>query len=149
MNPFDDPDGTFLVLVNHEEQHSLWPSFKEVPGGWKVVCGPDNRDACMKYIEENWTDITPLSVRKAIAAKRKELAEQRQRLAQQDPGQPQKALGTAPVPGQPTPHQEQPGALDQPATASGAAQPATAPAAEPASDEPAPRAVTAAQSSSS
>lgn len=110
MNPFDDPDGTFLVLVNHEEQHSLWPSFKEVPGGWKVVCGPDNRDACMKYIEENWTDITPLSVRKAIAAKRKELAEQRKKLAQQDGGNEQRALGTAPVPGQPNP---QPAALEQ------------------------------------
>ena len=36
-NPFDDENGTFHVLVNEEEQHSLWPTFKEVPAGWRVV----------------------------------------------------------------------------------------------------------------
>jgi MbtH protein len=35
-NPFDDNDGTFLVLVNAEGQHSLWPSFAPVPPGWDV-----------------------------------------------------------------------------------------------------------------
>ena len=40
-NPFDDESGTFLVLVNHEGQYSLWPAFAEVPEGWEVVHGKD------------------------------------------------------------------------------------------------------------
>ena len=45
-NPFDDPDGRFLVLVNHEGQYSLWPSFSEVPAGWSVeVPETDRRPA--------------------------------------------------------------------------------------------------------
>ncbi len=63
MNPFDDPDGTFSVLVNDEEQHSLWPSRLPVPGGWRVVHGADNRQACLDYIERHWTDLRPLSAR--------------------------------------------------------------------------------------
>lgn len=63
MNPFDDPDGTFLVLVNTEEQHSLWPSFLDVPAGWQVAHGEDTRDACLEYVEKHWTDLRPLSAR--------------------------------------------------------------------------------------
>ncbi|MFE0102631.1 MbtH family protein [Streptomyces sp. NPDC059009] len=61
-NPFDDPDGRFLVLVNHEGQHSLWPSFAEVPGGWTTVFEENSRDACLEYIEANWTDLRPRSL---------------------------------------------------------------------------------------
>ena len=42
-NPFEDPEGRYLVLVNDEGQHSLWPSFAEVPAGWTVVFGADSR----------------------------------------------------------------------------------------------------------
>ncbi len=63
MNPFDDPDGTFLVLVNGEEQHSLWPAQLAVPAGWRVVHGEDGRQACLDYIEQHWTDLRPLSAR--------------------------------------------------------------------------------------
>ncbi|GGM34145.1 protein mbtH [Longimycelium tulufanense] len=63
MNPFDDPDGTFSVLVNAEQQHSLWPSQVPVPSGWQVAHSDDTRDACVAYIERNWTDIRPLSAR--------------------------------------------------------------------------------------
>jgi MbtH protein len=63
MNPFDDPDGTFCVLVNAEEQHSLWPSRLAVPVGWRVVHGEDTRQACLDYVEKNWTDLRPLSAR--------------------------------------------------------------------------------------
>lgn len=63
MNPFDDPDGTFLVLVNDEEQHSLWPSGLDVPQGWRISHDKDTRQACLDYIEENWTDLRPLSAR--------------------------------------------------------------------------------------
>jgi MbtH protein len=63
MNPFDDADGTFCVLVNDEEQHSLWPSHLDVPLGWRVVHGDDTRQACLDYVEEHWTDLRPLSAR--------------------------------------------------------------------------------------
>ena len=62
-NPFDDEDGTFFVLVNDEEQHSLWPSKIAVPAGWRVVHGEDGRQACLDYVEEHWTDLRPLSAR--------------------------------------------------------------------------------------
>ncbi|WP_393054332.1 MbtH family protein [Streptomyces sp. LN549] len=61
-NPFDDPEGRFLVLVNGEGQHSLWPSFAEVPGGWTIAFGENTRDACLDFVETNWTDLRPRSL---------------------------------------------------------------------------------------
>jgi MbtH protein len=63
MNPFDDPDGTFVVLANDEEQHSLWPSHLSIPAGWRAVHGNGTRQDCLEYIEQNWTDLRPLSSR--------------------------------------------------------------------------------------
>jgi MbtH protein len=65
-NPFEDPDGTYLVLVNDEGQHSLWPSFAEVPAGWTVAKDEDTRQACLDYINENWTDMRPKSLIEAM-----------------------------------------------------------------------------------
>lgn len=65
-NPFDDADATFLVLVNDERQHSLWPVFAEVPAGWTTVHGPDGRQACLDFIDENWTDMRPRSLAEAM-----------------------------------------------------------------------------------
>lgn len=62
QNPFDDANGRFLVLVNEEGQHSLWPSFADIPAGWNVVHGPHERQACLDYIEQNWTDLRPKSL---------------------------------------------------------------------------------------
>ncbi|MEU0630283.1 MbtH family protein [Streptomyces sp. NPDC005989] len=61
-NPFDDPEGRFLVLVNDEGQHSLWPSFAEVPGGWAIALDESSREACLDYIETHWTDLRPRSL---------------------------------------------------------------------------------------
>jgi MbtH protein len=69
-NPFDDPDGRFLVLVNDEGQHSLWPVFADVPAGWTVVFGEDSpgdapgadRAAALEYVEQHWTDMRPRSL---------------------------------------------------------------------------------------
>ncbi|GAA2591753.1 MbtH family protein [Streptomyces axinellae] len=61
-NPFDDENGSFFVLVNDEGQHSLWPSFAEVPAGWTSVYGEAARQECLTYIEENWTDLRPKSL---------------------------------------------------------------------------------------
>lgn len=60
-NPFDATDGRFLVLVNEEEQHSLWPAFAAVPEGWYQVYGEADRSSCLEYIELHWTDIRPKS----------------------------------------------------------------------------------------
>jgi uncharacterized protein YbdZ (MbtH family) len=67
-NPFDDPEGTFRVLVNHENQHSLWPSFAAVPAGWTVVLEQANREAALSYVDTNWTDMRPASLVAAMAA---------------------------------------------------------------------------------
>ncbi|WP_103341354.1 MbtH family protein [Amycolatopsis sp. CA-126428] len=62
MNPFDDPDGEFVALVNDEGQYSLWPTFSPVPAGWTTDFGPDRRDACLAHIERTWTDMRPRSL---------------------------------------------------------------------------------------
>ncbi|ABM14623.1 MULTISPECIES: MbtH family protein [Mycolicibacterium] len=73
-NPFDDdPAGsarTFYVLVNDEEQYSLWPAFADVPAGWRVVFGESTRADCLAYVEETWTDLRPRSLRDAMAGDR-------------------------------------------------------------------------------
>lgn len=61
-NPFDDPDGTFLVLANEEGQHSLWPAFCSVPEGWQVVLAEASRTDALDYVEANWTDMRPRSL---------------------------------------------------------------------------------------
>ncbi|MFJ8884870.1 MbtH family protein [Streptomyces sp. NPDC102402] len=69
-NPFEDENGTYLVLVNDEGQHSLWPAFAEVPGGWTVAHQEDTRQACLDYVERNWTDLRPRSLVESMAADR-------------------------------------------------------------------------------
>lgn len=66
MNPFDDPEGVFQVLVNDEDQHSLWPDFAPAPAGWRPVFGPDTRAACLEHVERHWTDLRPRSLRVAL-----------------------------------------------------------------------------------
>jgi len=65
-NPFDDPEGRFFVLVNDEGQHSLWPAFAEIPEGWTTVFGEQDRQSCLDYVEENWTDMRPKSLIEAM-----------------------------------------------------------------------------------
>ena len=65
-NPFEDEDGTYFALVNDEGQYSLWPTFAEIPGGWTVAFGEDSRAACLNFVEENWTDMRPKSLIKAM-----------------------------------------------------------------------------------
>lgn len=69
-NPFVDEDGAFFVLVNNEEQHSLWPIFADVPAGWRVVYGEAARGDCLDYIEQNSPDIRPRTLREGRAAPR-------------------------------------------------------------------------------
>ncbi|MDT5078596.1 MAG: MbtH protein [Mycobacterium sp.] len=67
-NPFDDEHGAFYVLVNDEEQHSLWPTFADVPAAWRVVFGGSTRPDCLAFVEQHWTDVRPKSLRDAMAA---------------------------------------------------------------------------------
>jgi MbtH protein len=61
-NPFEDEAGIFHVLINDEGQHSLWPSFIDVPAGWTIVHQADSRAACLDFINRNWTDMRPNSL---------------------------------------------------------------------------------------
>jgi uncharacterized protein YbdZ (MbtH family) len=61
-NPFEDENGDYLVLVNSENQYSLWPSFREIPAGWASVGPRGKRSDCLEWIEKNWTDMRPKSL---------------------------------------------------------------------------------------
>ncbi len=64
---WDDDDGrTYKVVINHEEQYSIWFADREVPLGWKDAGFKGTKKECLKYIEEVWTDMRPLSLRKAV-----------------------------------------------------------------------------------
>ncbi|OMC26083.1 MbtH family protein [Mycobacterium colombiense] len=69
INPFEDDSGSFFVLINDEEQHSLWPAFAEIPAGWQMAYGDADRAACLEYIEQNWADIRPKSLRERVAGR--------------------------------------------------------------------------------
>lgn len=71
-NPFDNENGTFLVLINDEGQNSLWPEFIPVPVGWSKVFGPNRRQTCLEYVNQNWTDMRPRSLIRAMAREEKE-----------------------------------------------------------------------------
>ncbi|GAA3463938.1 MbtH family protein [Saccharothrix longispora] len=63
----DDEDGTrYTVVVNHEEQYSIWPTYREVPSGWREVGVTGTRDECLDHVEQVWTDMRPLSLRLAM-----------------------------------------------------------------------------------
>ncbi|MEU0940707.1 MbtH family protein [Embleya sp. NPDC005971] len=61
-NPFEDDEATYLVLVNDENQYSLWPAFLDVPEGWSIAHPRDTRSACLEYIDRTWTDMRPKSL---------------------------------------------------------------------------------------
>ncbi len=57
----------FSVVVNDEEQYSIWPAHKEPPAGWRAVGFEGIREVALAYIEGAWTDMRPLSVRRRLA----------------------------------------------------------------------------------
>lgn len=56
----------YKVIVNQEEQYSVWPAEKELPQGWSDTGKTGSRIECLEYIEEVWTDLRPLSLRKKM-----------------------------------------------------------------------------------
>ena len=67
-NPFEDPDAKYLVLINDEGQHSLWPTFIDVPKGWTIIHKSDTRAACLEFINKSWTDMRPKSLIESMNA---------------------------------------------------------------------------------
>lgn len=59
---------SYQVVINHEEQYSIWLLDREVPAGWHPVGVSGTKDECLAHIDRVWTDITPLSVRRALSA---------------------------------------------------------------------------------
>lgn len=59
-----DDKTIYRVVVNHEEQYSIWPTYREIPVGWRDVGKSGLKNECLDYIEEVWTDMRPLSLRK-------------------------------------------------------------------------------------
>jgi len=60
----DEKDRTiFKVVVNHEEQYSIWPADRENAVGWRDTGMKGTKDACLAHIKEVWTDMRPLSLR--------------------------------------------------------------------------------------
>jgi len=55
------------VVVNHEEQYSIWPADRENAAGWKDVGPKGSREQCLADIAERWTDMRPLSLRRAMS----------------------------------------------------------------------------------
>jgi MbtH protein len=65
--PDDQEDKTiYNVVINHEEQYSIWPADKEKPLGWTNVGKRGTKEECLAYIKEVWTDMRPLSLRKKM-----------------------------------------------------------------------------------
>ncbi len=56
----------YRVVINHEEQYSIWPADREIPAGWREVGKQGLKAECLDYISEVWTDMRPLSLRKKM-----------------------------------------------------------------------------------
>ncbi|GLZ77526.1 MbtH protein [Actinorhabdospora filicis] len=64
---FDDDQATYVVVVNHEEQYSIWPAHRELPAGWRSDGTTGTRNECLDHIEQVWIDMRPLSLRRRMA----------------------------------------------------------------------------------
>lgn len=65
---WDDQEDTtiYTVVINHEEQYSIWQADRDLPLGWSAVGKTGSKQECLDYIEEVWTDMRPLSLRKKM-----------------------------------------------------------------------------------
>ena len=63
----DEEDNTsYKVVMNAEEQYSIWPADRDDPAGWKSVGKSGSKSECLRYIQDVWTDMRPLSLRKKM-----------------------------------------------------------------------------------
>ncbi len=61
-NPFENIEGPYFCLVNDEGQYSIWPDYIGIPKGWAQVGPVGDKATCLKWIDESWTDMRPLSL---------------------------------------------------------------------------------------
>jgi MbtH protein len=67
-----EDNGEYEVVVNHEEQYSIWPAGRELPLGWKDAGKRGSKQECLAYIKEVWADMRPLSLRRQMAQRESE-----------------------------------------------------------------------------
>jgi MbtH protein len=78
---FDDEERTFYVVVNHEEQYSIWPAGKSLPPGWRESGFTGKKAECLEHIDVVWTDMRPLSLRQRMAEQESQLEQSRKESA--------------------------------------------------------------------
>jgi MbtH protein len=64
------PEPQFVVVLNDEEQYSIWPEGRAIPAGWRAADCQGPKDACLAYITTVWTDMRPLSLRRQMGTTR-------------------------------------------------------------------------------
>ena len=62
----ESDDRQYVVVVNDEEQYSIWPVEKQMPAGWRDAGFRGSKAACLSHIQEVWTDMRPLSLRRRM-----------------------------------------------------------------------------------
>jgi MbtH protein len=62
----DDENLRYRVVVNHEEQYSIWPSARDNPAGWRDAGAEGTKAECLDWIERHWSDMRPLSLRRSL-----------------------------------------------------------------------------------
>lgn len=60
-------DSSYVVVINTEEQYSIWPLYRAIPEGWRAAGMSGTKQECLDYIANAWIDMRPASLRKAIA----------------------------------------------------------------------------------
>jgi MbtH protein len=63
----EEESSVYKVLVNEEGQYSLWPSTKADPAGWSEAGKVGTKEECMSFVDEVWTDMRPVSLRRQMA----------------------------------------------------------------------------------
>jgi MbtH protein len=63
----DEQGEIYLVVLNDEEQYSIWLAERDLPAGWRSEGTSGVRDACLTHIGEVWTDMRPLSLRQRMS----------------------------------------------------------------------------------
>jgi MbtH protein len=61
-----ESEGRYIVVVNQEEQYSIWPETMAVPGGWRACGQSGTQTECLRFIESTWKDLRPLSLRRVM-----------------------------------------------------------------------------------
>jgi MbtH protein len=63
----EDDNMIYKVVINHEEQYSIWPAYKQTPDGWRDIGKSGPKADCLAHIREVWTDMRPLTLRQKMS----------------------------------------------------------------------------------